>query len=119
MGTSPKQETLWQRINRLVNDKINISFRDFYQTEIINLDLSFNAGVVSFVIQSEGGETLMFSKRSNGLKWYFESIINVEANDIVERNVVYLLDEPGISLHVNAQRDCCLYFKIYQKMGIR
>lgn len=116
-GTLPKQETLRRRINRLVNDKINIPFHDFYQTETINLDLGFNAGVVSFVVQSEDGEALMLSERSNGLKWYLETFIDAQANDIAERSVVYLLDEPGTSLHVNAQRELLSLFQHLSEKG--
>lgn len=114
-GSSPKQETLRRRINKLVNDKINIPFHSFYQTETITLDLGFNAGVVSFVVQSEDGEALMLSERSNGLKWYLETFIDAQANDIAERNVVYLLDEPGTSLHVNAQRELLTLFQHLSK----
>lgn len=110
-GSSPKQETLRRRINKLVNDKINTPFHSFYQTETITLDLGFNAGVVSFVVQSDDGEALMLSERSNGLKWYLETFIDAQANDIAERNVVYLLDEPGTSLHVNAQRELLSLFQ--------
>lgn len=116
-GTLPKQETIRRRINRLVNDKINIPFYDFYQTETVNLDLGFNAGVVSFVVQSEDGEALMLSERSNGLKWYLETFIDAQANDIAERNVVYLLDEPGTSLHVNAQRELLSLFQHLSEKG--
>lgn len=116
-GSSPKQETLRRRINRLVNDKINTPFHSFYQTETITLDLGFNAGVVSFVVQSEDGEALMLSERSNGLKWYLETFIDAQANDIAERNVVYLLDEPGTSLHVNAQRELLSLFQHLSEKG--
>lgn len=116
-GSLPRQETLRRRINRLVNDKINMPFRKFYQTEKITLDLGFNSGVVSFVVQSEDGEALMLSERSNGLKWYIETFIDAKANDIDERNVVYLLDEPGISLHVNAQKELLLLFQHLAEKG--
>lgn len=116
-GASPKQETLRRRINRLVNDKINIPFHEFYQTEIINLDLGFNSGVVSFVVQSEDGEALMLSERSNGLKWYLETFIDAQANNISKRNVVYLLDEPGIFLHVNAQKELLSLFQHLSEKG--
>ena len=76
-GSLPSQESLRRRINRLVNDKINTPFRNFYQTETITLDLGFNAGVVSFVVTSEDGEALMLSERSNGLRWYLETFIAV------------------------------------------
>lgn len=116
-GSSPNQETLRRRINRLVNEKINTPFHDFYQTETITLDLGFNSGVVSFVVQSEDGEALMISERSNGLRWYLETFIDAQANDIANRNVVYLLDEPGISLHVNAQRELLSLFQHLSDKG--
>ncbi len=116
-GSSPKQETLRRRINKLVNDKINTPFHSFYQTETITLDLGFNAGVLSFVVQSEDGEALMLSERSNGLKWYLETFIDAQANDITERNVIYLLDEPGTSLHVNAQRELLSLFQHLSEKG--
>ena len=116
-GSLPKQETLRRRINRLVNDKINTPFHDFYQTETITLDLGFNSGVVSFVVQSEDGEALMLSERSNGLRWYLETFIDAQANDIAERNVAYLLDEPGTSLHVNAQRELLSLFQHLSEKG--
>ena len=47
----------------------------------------------------------MLSERSNGLRWYLETFIDAQANDISNRNTIYLLDEPGASLHVNAQKE--------------
>lgn len=116
-GSLPKQESLRRRINRLVNDKINAPFRNFYQTETITLDLGFNSGVVSFVVTSEDGEALMLSERSNGLRWYLETFIDAQANDIAGRNVVYLLDEPGASLHVNAQKELLSLFQHLSEKG--
>lgn len=116
-GSSSKQVSLRRKINRLVNGKINIPFHSFYQTETITLDLEFNGGIVSFVVRSEDGEALMISERSNGLKWYLETFIDAQANDIAERNVVYLLDEPGISLHVNAQRELLSLFHHLSEKG--
>lgn len=116
-GSSAKQETLRRRINKLVEEKINKPFHDFYLTETITLDLGFNAGVVSFVVQSGEGEALLLSERSNGLRWYLETFIDAQANDISGRNVVYLLDEPGTSLHVNAQRELLKLFHHLAEKG--
>lgn len=104
-GITPSQESLRRKINRLVNENINTKFKDFYQTEEIHLDLGFNNGSISFLIQSNNGSALMLSERSNGLRWYLDTFIDALANDISGRNIVYLLDEPGTSLHVNAQRE--------------
>ncbi len=116
-GTTPNQETLRKRINRFVNEKINKPFHDFYQTETISLDLSFNGGVISFMVQSEDGEALTLSERSNGLKWYLETFIDAQANDIKNQNVVFLFDEPGISLHVNAQKELLHLFQHLAEKG--
>ena len=39
------------------------------------------------------------------MRWYLETFIDAQANDANGCNIVYLLDEPGTSLHVNAQRE--------------
>ena len=57
----------------------------------------------------------MLSERSNGLRWYVETFIDAQANDIAGRNVIYLLDEPGASLHVNAQRELLSLFQHLSK----
>ena len=79
--------------------------------------MGFNAGVVSFVVTSENGEALILSERSNGLRWYLETFIDAQANDIAGRNVIYLLDEPGASLHVNAQRELLSLFQHLSEKG--
>lgn len=104
-GITPNQENIRRKINRLINERVNQKFKEFYGTEEIFLDVGFNNGVISFVIQSNNGSALMLSERSNGLRWYLETFIDAKANDISNRNTIYLLDEPGNSLHVNAQRE--------------
>lgn len=104
-GMTNTQESLRRKINRMINEKINQKFNDFYGTEEIFLDMGFNNGTISFVIQSNNGSSLMLSERSNGSRWYLETFIDAQANDISDRNTIYLLDEPGTSLHVNAQRE--------------
>lgn len=104
-GMTNIQKSLRRKINRMINEKINQKFNDFYGTEEIFLDMGFNNGTISFVIQSNNGSSLMLSERSNGLRWYLETFIDAQANDISDRNTIYLLDEPGTSLHVNAQRE--------------
>lgn len=116
-GTSSNQESMRRRINRIVNEKINANFNKFYQAENIYLDLSFNSGKVSFAVQSNDGEALMLSERSDGLRWYLETFIDAQAYNFPERNVVYLLDEPGTSLHVNAQRELLNLFGHLAEQG--
>ena len=110
VGTSFQQDTVRDRIRRLVDSKINIPFQNSYLTEKVYLDIRFNSGVITFTVRSDNGESLSFSERSNGLRWYLETFIDTEANNIPDHNVVYLLDEPGISLHVNAQQQLLKHF---------
>lgn len=116
-GILPQQGTLRRRINRLIDIKINQEFRKFYETEEIKLDIEFNAGIISFMVRSGDGEALSLAERSNGLRWYLELFIDAKANDIIGNNVVYLLDEPGTSLHVNAQEELLKLFEHLAEQG--
>lgn len=116
-GTASTQETVRSRIRRMIDTKINRPFHNFYQTEEIYLDIAFNSGTIAFMVQSSNGESLSIAERSNGLRWYLETFIDAQANDISGRNVVYLLDEPGTSLHVNAQRKLLELFEHLADQG--
>lgn len=116
-GLSAQQETLRRKINRLIEEKINKPFQDFYKTESITLDIGFNAGVIKFSVQSDDGAALILSERSHGLRWYLETFIDAQANNMAGRNVVYLFDEPGTSLHVNAQRELLRLFRHLSERG--
>ncbi len=109
-GAAPQQVTCRKKINSLINEKINKPFQDFYTTEKISLELDFNSNLVSFSVQSENGAALMLSERSNGLKWYLETFIDAKSHNVSTTNAIYLLDEPGTSLHVNAQKELITLF---------
>lgn len=116
-GTTAKQSSIRGKIRRHVTENINEKFKQFYKTEPISLSLDFNNNAVTFVVQSSDGEELQYSERSNGLRWYLETFIEVQANDLPYQNVVYLFDEPGSSLHVNAQRELLKLFHDLAKSG--
>lgn len=104
-GTSGVKTTIRKRINRKVEMIINEEFQKFYSTEPISLSVDFDTNIVSFSVYSGEGEALLLSERSNGLRWYLNTFIDAKANGISQSNVIYLFDEPGISLHVNAQKE--------------
>lgn len=116
-GNSSTQVSLRRKINKLIDEHINKKFQNFYQTEEISLLFDSNNGVSVFAVESNEGQALMLSERSNGLRWYLETFIDAQANDINGRNVVYLLDEPGTSLHVNAQRELISLFNHLAEKG--
>ena len=55
---------------------------------------------------------LDYDERSNGLKWYLNIFIQLlymeRKNCISSKNNIILIDEPGVYLHPNAQKE--LYF---------
>lgn len=104
-GVASTQNTVRNRIRRNVESKINEPFSHFYHTEVVSLEIEFNNSSVIFQIRTGDGESLSISERSNGLRWYMETFIDSQANGVAQTNVVYLLDEPGTSLHVNAQKE--------------
>lgn len=116
-GATPQQVSNRKKISRMVEEKINKPFQEFYQTETIYLDLDFNTNLVSFTVQSEDGAALMLDERSNGLRWYLETFIDAKAHNIPGRNVIYLFDEPGTSLHVNAQKELIALFRHLSAQG--
>ena len=58
------------------------------------------------------GDTINFDDRSAGFVWFFSFIIwfNQLRSNIGE-NLVLLLDDPGLSLHANAQKDLLRYLE--------
>ena len=67
---------------------------------------------LNFVVKTNN-KYLDLSERSNGLKWYLNMYIQLLAKtkkyDI--ENYVVLLDEPGVYLHVNAQKEILNLFE--------
>jgi predicted ATPase len=110
-GSSGVQVSLRSKIDRFINEKINVNFKKFYETEAVCLHAKIDSRILYFTVQTDEGEELKLDERSNGLKWYLNLYIDILANELNDTNVVYLFDEPGISLHVNAQNELLNLFK--------
>lgn len=54
--------------------------------------------------------TVPFSERSAGFIWFFSFLVKFSQIDEGDRDVVLLLDEPGLTLHGKAQADLLRYF---------
>ncbi|MCG3134383.1 MAG: DNA replication and repair protein RecF [Planctomycetes bacterium] len=59
--------------------------------------------------------TTNFSTRSSGFQWFFSFLAAFSVHQDSSRRVVVLLDEPGTSLHGDAQRDFLQY--IFSELG--
>lgn len=91
---------------KMLQDKFN----QFYKQEYIEVEHNFNNTRFNLYVDSSQGMSIPFTERSNGLRWYFSLFVELESNNLVNKPVVFLIDEPGISLHVNAQKELLSLF---------
>lgn len=104
--------------NRIINKiKINIEdkFNGFYTQERIKFQIVFEGNLFKIYVLTDD-KAMNLSERSNGLRWYLSLFVDVLSRDLKGRSVLYLLDEPGVYLHVNAQKELLkLFSKLTEK----
>jgi predicted ATP-dependent endonuclease of OLD family len=68
---------------------------------------------------NEGGNIYNIAQRSLGFRWFFSFILftEIQACGTVDRNVIFLLDEPAANLHSSAQEQILSSFKDMSKSG--
>lgn len=102
-------ELFRNKIKEKVKYNIQKRFNEFYCEEYVQIKISFKHDFIKILVKTNE-VTTNISERSNGLKWYLNLFIDILANNIKDTNVIYLLDEPGVYLHVNAQRELLRLF---------
>jgi energy-coupling factor transporter ATP-binding protein EcfA2 len=130
----PSSRILKQKIENL-NDTLTNNFQDFWQQSIgsnnkiqIQFELDhYNASYgdkagkpyLEFWIKDEG-ERLYPKQRSRGVRWFLSFYLELKASAKIEhKQLVLLVDEPGVSLHARAQEDVLKVFEdIKDKMQI-
>ena len=60
---------------------------------------------INFYVQTKEGQPLPPRNRSKGLIWFLSLWLELRAQDIQNKNLVLLLDEPDQHLHIRAQGD--------------
>lgn len=100
--TAPAQHTFEKKVAEKINVLVD-EFNKFYGQEKIVLEFDISSKTARIFIATSG-MYMSFSERSNGLKWYFSLFVDVKARTSTERPILYLLDEPGVYLHVRAQK---------------
>jgi ABC-type ATPase involved in cell division len=122
----PSSRILKQKIENL-NHSLTHNFQDFWQQSIgrnnkINIqfeldhyDASYSekAGkpYLEFWIKDEG-ERLYPKQRSRGVRWFLSFYMELKASaNINDKQLVLLVDEPGVSLHARAQEDVLKVFE--------
>lgn len=90
-------------------DNLNSDFQSYYKTNKIELLFNVDSRVIEFSVRDdlndEGTSITNFSERSDGLKWYLSLFIKLYSTKKIYKNSLILLDEPGSSLHVIAQKE--------------
>ena len=122
----PSSRILKQKIENL-NHTLTRNFQDFWQQSIgrnnkihIQFELDhYNASYgdkagkpyLEFWIKDEG-ERLYPKQRSRGVRWFLSFYMELKASaNISTRQMVLLVDEPGVSLHARAQEDVLKVFE--------
>lgn len=87
-----------------INTEINEDFKQFWTQDFSNLVIEYDSQKVNFWIR-ENGKYYEPEIRSQGRKWHLAFYLKVSARAKEKHNNIILIDEPGLYLHANAQRD--------------
>lgn len=96
-----------------VEENLNQLFSKYYlQDKSIRIMLRENKGKWNIVIQDSTKKSYNLIERSPGFQYFFAFIINkYYLNGNSDKNSIYLLDEPGKSLHPRGAKDLLKAFK--------
>ena len=109
-----KRASLRYQINKKIRENVCDRFRYFYNHNDYDLHISFETNRL-YIRVITGENCLAISERSNGLKWYFGLFLQLAAQDYENKNIIYVLDEPGVFLHINAQKELIHLFNELSK----
>ena len=104
------RESMRKKIDITLKASIADEFQKFYTQEEIEVGIGFDTNEMNFFVHTHD-KVMDLSERSNGLKWYLNLFIDIKAQGNVEKPTIYILDEPGVFLHVNAQVELRNLFK--------
>ena len=121
----PSSRILKQKIENL-NQTLTHNFQDFWQQSIgrnnkihIQFELDHYSAAfgsragkpyLEFWIKDEG-ERLYPKQRSRGVRWFLSFYMELKASANINKQMVLLVDEPGVSLHARAQEDVLKVFE--------
>lgn len=102
--SKPERKMIREKIEKNIKQYVEEPFNEFYKQDEINMIFEMDSNVVNIYIKSSD-KIMSFSERSNGLRWYISLFIDILAQKNNRENpILFLLDEPGVYLHVNAQK---------------
>lgn len=103
-GDSGRKQDLIDELVELINENVNKQFNAFYPQERVSLVVRIENNTLRFFVKGTSGN-INISERSNGLKWYLNLYITILSNNIRSENLLFVIDEPGVYLHVDAQKE--------------
>lgn len=109
------RKTFRNKITKKIKENIEVEFNKFYNQEKIDFQVEFESRVFKIYIITDD-KAMNLSERSNGLRWYISLFIDVLSREYKNKSLVYLLDEPGVYLHVNAQKQL---LELFSKLAER
>jgi len=110
------KQTIRNRIYKKIKQNIEEKFNAFYTQERITIQTVIEGNLFKIYIITDD-KVMNLSERSNGLRWYLSLFVDVLSRDYKDRSVLYLLDEPGVYLHVNAQKELLKLFSRLAERG--
>lgn len=95
-----------------INKKLEEKAQDvFSQLNLSGLNLSIDCKDNILELYVNNDDTPIFlTERSNGLKWYLSLYLQMKVADLLNKNTVILIDEPGQSVHIEAQKGILALF---------
>jgi len=110
------KQTIRNRVYKKIKQNIEEKFNAFYTQERITIQTVIEGSLFKIYIITDD-KVMNLSERSNGLRWYLSLFVDVLSRDYKDRTVLYLLDEPGVYLHVNAQKELLKLFSRLAERG--
>ncbi|MFR1852142.1 MULTISPECIES: ATP-dependent endonuclease [Clostridia] len=98
-------------IKEKVKYNIQKQFNYFFENNIdTKIKVNFDNECLKIYLKTNDNQ-INLEEESNGLKWLFNLFIELLYEDLENKTIIYLLDEPGVYLHVNAQRELLTLLK--------
>ncbi|WP_353892468.1 ATP-binding protein [Proteinivorax hydrogeniformans] len=107
--SSGEKRTAKNKIEGATKKNIETEFKEFYNQENIEIQVELEGQLFKIYVKT-GDVAMDLTERSNGLQWYLTIFIDIFSNYYNDRPILFLLDEPGVHLHVNAQKELLNFF---------
>lgn len=110
------RKTIRNKIATKIDLNIGRKFNEFYKQEEIRFQIEIENRLFKIYILTDD-KAMNLSERSNGLRWYVSLFVDILSYDYINTPIIFLLDEPGVFLHVNAQQKLLELFQDLSQRG--